>query len=289
MHAGLELHDGSEAPAAAEVRRVVREVRSAGGDPPRVAQLFDYEDLWATDLQPHAQGWSYRGIQLAFYSVLRGLGVDVAITHPDRDLSSYALVIAPALHLVADERAARLTRYVRAGGRLLLGPRSGAKTPTNVAHAPAPGPLRPLSGVRIERVDALRPGIEGHVKLAGSEYAFSTWADLLEPEDAETMASYRVPAYAGAAALTRRAEGRGACLTLGALGGPELLAAILTPLLSESGVAVSPMPEGVRMSRVGRGTLVNFNAKEAAVGGVRVPGFGAAFVDEQGGVRDTDA
>jgi len=282
MHAGLELHDGRFAPVAAEIREVAGELAPASGQRPRVALLFDYEDLWATDLQPHAEGWSYRALQLAFYSVLRGLGVDVAVAHPDADLAAYPLVVAPSLHLVGDERAARLRRFVDAGGRLLLGPRSGAKTPSNLAQAPSPGPLRPLSGVRIDRVDALRPGVQGTVDLGGTPYGYGIWADLLEPEHAETLARYYGPAYGGAAAVTRSTAGRGACVTLGAFAGPELLAAVLMPLLAEVGVDVLSMPEGVRRCQVGRGALLNFTEAVVEVGGVRVPAQGVAFADVTG-------
>ncbi len=285
MHAGLELHDGRPAPASEEVRRVAAELAPVGGARPRVALLFDYEDLWATELQPHAEGWSYWALQLAFYGVLRALGVDVAVTHPDRDLTAYPLALAPSLHLMDEARAQRLARYVEGGGRLLVGPRSGAKTRTNVAQAPAPGPLRALSGVRIDRVDALRPGVAGAVELGGTVHAFTTWADLLDVDDpssagaAEVLARYREPAYGGAAALTRRAHGKGACLTLGAWGDAGLLAAVLLPLLAETGVATTPLPEGVRRSRVGRGALLNFGSDEATVDGTRVPGHGVAFFD----------
>jgi len=282
MHAGLELHDGRFAPVAAEIREVAGELAPASGQRPRVALLFDYEDLWATDLQPHAEGWSYRALQLAFYSVLRGLGVDVAVAHPDADLAAYPLVVAPSLHLVGDERAARLRRFVDAGGRLLLGPRSGAKTPSNLAQAPSPGPLRPLSGVRIDRVDALRPGVQGTVDLGGTPYGYGIWADLLEPEHAETLARYYGPAYGGAAAVTRSTAGRGACVTLGAFAGPELLAAVLMPLLAEVGVDVLSMPEGVRRCQVGRGALLNFTEAVVEVGGVRVPAQGVALADVNG-------
>jgi len=285
MHAGLELHDGRPAPASAEVRRVAAELAPVGGARPRVALLLDYEDLWATELQPHAEGWSYWGLQLAFYGVLRGLGVDVAVTHPDRDLTAFPLVVAPSLHLMDEARAQRLRRYVEGGGRLLLGPRSGAKTRSNLAQAPAPGPLRSLSGVRVDRVDALRPGVAGAVELADTVFGFTTWADLLDVDDAsepgaaQVLARYREPAYGGAAALTRRAVGKGACLTLGAWGDADLLSAVLRPLLAEAGVATTALPGGVRRSRVGRGALLNFGADDAAVDGVQVPGHGVTFLD----------
>jgi beta-galactosidase len=247
----------------------------------RVALLVDYEDAWASNLQRHAQGWDYWALQMAFYTVLRGLGVDVAVQHPDRDLGAHAVVVAPSLHLMDAARAARLERFVGEGGVLLLGPRSGAKTPSNLAHEVAPGPLRALSGVRCDRVDALRPGLAGTIALGTENHAYATWADLLTPEDAEALAHYREPAFEGAAALTRRIHGRGACLVLGAWAGPELMTAVLTPLLRDAGIAPRPLPDGVRVSRTGRPTLLNFSPEPAVVDGVSVPSHGVRFLDDE--------
>ena len=92
------------------------------------------------------------------------------------------------------------------------------------------------------------------------------------------LARYREPAYGGGAALTRRAVGTGACLTLGAWGDAGLLSAVLEPLLADAGVATTRLPEAVRRSRVGRGALLNFGADDATVDGIRVPGHGVAFL-----------
>ena len=93
--------------------------------PRKIALLFDYENLWATNLQPHAQGWNYWTLMLSYYSALRFLGLDVSFIHPRRNIADYELVIAPALHLVDESLAHHLESYVEAGGQLILGPRSG--------------------------------------------------------------------------------------------------------------------------------------------------------------------
>ena len=218
MHAGLLLHDGGPDTASAEARTVAGELPASRPHlRPRVALLFDYENLWASNLQPHAEGWNYWHLLLSYYGALRALAVDVDIVHPARDLSPYPLVLAPALYLVDEVLADHLGDYLRSGGRLLLGPRSGAKTPSNLAQQPAPGPLAALSGVRVDRVDALRPGLGGDLALAsGGSGRYHTWADLLTPLSAEVIASYQPTAYRGAAAITRNPVGSGSCFTLGA-------------------------------------------------------------------------
>lgn len=194
MHAGLNLHDGSPDRATAEARKVHAELGSLPAAPAgankKVALLFDYENLWATNLQPHAAGWNYWSLLSSWYSTLRGLGMDVAFTHPRRSLEGYTLVFAPALHLVDETLAYHLAGYVERGGHLVVGPRSGAKTLSNLAQIPAPGPLSELMGINILHVDALRPGVTEQLRFGGELYSYTTWADLLTPTTAEVLATY---------------------------------------------------------------------------------------------------
>ena len=291
MHAGLNHHDGTPDRATEEVRRVCSELetpqppfpggpveRSADrGGPPHasVALLFDYENLWATNLQPHAAGWNYWTLMADWYSALRGLGVDVAVTHPRRDLSAYKVVFAPALYLVDDALAEHLEAYVAGGGHLVVGPRSGAKTMSNLAQAPAPGPLSELMGVNIRHMDALRPGITEHVEFGGERHAYAVWADLLTPTTAEVLAVYETPAYAGTAAVTRQVSGAGHCVTLGMWGTVETNQKLFEGLLETAGIATIELPEGVRRTVRGpHNYTFNFTPDKVMLGGSGLEPYG---------------
>ncbi len=305
MHAGLLRHDGTPDQAYQEARRVAREldpappgdVRAAlaatGGDAPdaRVALLFDYEDLWIGEIQPHARGFSYWGAIFAFYAPLRAMGLDVELVpkklaglppeQGGRDLSRYRLLIAPAMQLADEALAERLGAFVQAGGRLLLGPRAGARTPSGRAQSAAPGPLRSLVGGRVTRVDGLRPGVTRTLRRTdgGRPLRYGTWADLLEAEDAEVLAVYDDPAYRGAAAYLGRTHGQGEARMLGALLEPDGVSELLAPWLDELGLDAAALPEGVRRS--GR-WLLNFMDHEAHAYGVTVPAHGAVRLDADG-------
>ena len=278
MHAGLNLFDGSPDRATEEAKQVYGEIRDKFPQPPlsrgateqsdsrgnfahaNVALLFDYENLWATDLQPHAEGWSYWQLQVSYYSALRGLGLDVAFTHPRRDLSSYKVVFAPALHLVDKALADHLTSYVGRGGHLVIGPRSGFKTLSNKVQAPAPGPLAELMGVNITHVDALRPGVTESISFEERELPYRTWADLLTPTTADALAHYQTDAYKGTVAVAQQAHGEGHCTALGMWGELETHRIIFKWLLEQTGIKTSELPEGVRVSRRGnRRYTLNFN------------------------------
>ncbi|NBC96209.1 MAG: hypothetical protein GVY27_07645, partial [Deinococcus-Thermus bacterium] len=302
---------GSRDRAYAEGERVARELGlppdrdvldaldDASGTPnARVAILFDYEDLWAAEIQPHAAAFTYWRAVLAFYAPLRGLGLDVDLVpkklagrpadRGGRDLGRYRLVVAPAMQLADDDLAARLSAYVRAGGSLLLGPRSGTRTTTMLAQPAAPGPLRSLVGARVDRVDGLRPGVHRTLTRAedGRPLRYGVWADLLEPEEGtRVLASYDDPAYRGAAAYVARRHGDGEARVLGALLEPDAMTALLAPWLGEVGLDPTPLPEGVRRSG---DWLLNFMDHEVHAYGAAVPPHGAvrlAPAGEGGGAR----
>jgi beta-galactosidase len=301
MHAGLLRHDRSPDQGLAEAAAAARDLASHGAAPVRrhghVALLFRYDDLWLGQVQPHAEGWRDWAVWAEPYMALRALGLDVDVLPPDRDLSPYALVVAPSLTIADDASVAALRPVLEGGATLVLGPRSGAYRPDAVVHAPAPGPLSELSGVQVRRVDSLRPNLRGALSprepmLGLLEPAgYHTWADLLEPEAAtEVWASYAEPAYAGVAAITMRRHGAGRCITSGAWLDGGTWARLLGTLAVEAGLPVLPLPEGVRLSRhAGRPLLQNFGSGPAQVdlrpiGGplVEVPGVDVVWVDLPG-------
>ena len=271
MHAGLLRHDRSPDRALGEAATAAQDLANAPTPSTRrrgdVALLFRYDDLWAGQVQPHAEGWRDWAPWVTPYMALRSLGLDVDVLPPDRDLSGYPLVIAPSLTLADEALAASLERVLAAGATLVLGPRSGAYGGDMRVHERARGPLEALSGVCVGRVDTLRPGssdriaVDGALRAAlGEALEYHTWADLLEAaEGTEVLARYDCSAYRGAAALTQRSHGAGRCLTLGAWLAPEGWGALAALLATQVGLRVTPLPDGVRLSRSGgRACLQNF-------------------------------
>ncbi len=276
MHAGLNLFDGSPDVATAEAKQVIKELSAMTKTniairQDKVALLFDYENLWATSVQPHSSTWNYWALQMTYYTALRGLGLDVAIIHPRSDLNKYKVVLAPALNMVDESLARHLFDYVKQGGQLVIGPRSGFKTLTNRVHAPAPGPLAELMGVKIFRVDALRPGYKEYIKLRRKNkgfqpLAYTTWADLLTPTTAKVLATYESNAYKNVAAVTQQTHGKGSCLTIGLWADANVLRELLSPVLKQAKIETVNLPEGVRVTtRANTNYLLNFNPSEVAL------------------------
>jgi beta-galactosidase len=194
---------------------------------------------------------------MLFYRALRSLGVDVDIRHPDHDLAGYDLLVAPALQLMGPERAAHLAGYADTA-QIVFGPRTAFRTPTGRVHEDGqPGPLRPLVGWSLLNFDGMRPGLT--TRVGGK--VVETWAEAYRVVDGETLATYDVGPLAGEAAVVRR----GNVVTIGAWS-MDLVTEVLAGALGRAGIAVTPLPEGVRRSRRGGVEIwMNFNQDEATL------------------------
>lgn len=222
-HSGLLHHDVSAAVGYEDVLHLQQEqaaLTQLAAEPLRnpVALLLDYADLWALQLQPHRQDFGYLRHLFVFYRALQQLGVPVDVVPPDRDLRPYRLVLAPTLFLVSDVLAAHLTQYVAQGGQLLLGVRSGFKTPTNiVTDQPLPGLLRELVGATVAQWHALPPQVgyafESQVPALVGPATF--WAEALQTHSAQPLATYTAGPFTGKTALTANAVGQGCAYYLG--------------------------------------------------------------------------
>jgi beta-galactosidase len=257
MHSGLLRHDETLDRGGQEVSGLELPGRTNADVPAQVALLHDYESQWVYDAQPHSQNASYLRQTMLFYSVLRSLGVDVDIRHPDHDLSGYDVIVAPALQLIGEDRARRLAEYA-ATSHLVFGPRTAYRTPTGRVHEYGqPGPLRGLVGQRLLNFDGMRPGLT--VRAGG--HVVETWAESYEPAGADVLVIYDDGPLAGQPAVTRH----GNAFSVGAWSA-SLLESLLSQVLTEAGVQVTPVPEGVRVSRRGDAEIwMNFNQEPATL------------------------
>jgi beta-galactosidase len=262
----------------------------AGVDAP-VAVLFDYEDLWALDAQPHSPDFDYWTLVGQFYGALRARGVQVDVVPPGSSLDDYAAVVAPTLHLVDETVADHLTDYVDAGGNLLLGPRSGLKTPGNQLHESlAPGPLTSAVGGHVDQHETPPASLETTVSYRGETYDYETWAEWLEAEDATVTGIHESGVGDGTPALLEHAVGEGSVAYCGVQPGDDLADAVVTDLLDRADVAhTERFPETVRIAeRDGLTWVLNFGADpvtvavsvdvEWIVGEPTVPGYGVSVV-----------
>jgi beta-galactosidase len=219
-HGAVIGHAGrSDTRVFAEVARLGAELHRLGGatlgarTPARVALLFDWDSWWALEMSDGPSRLvRYQPVVLAYYRALWEAGVDVDAVAVTADLSGYDVVVAPALHLLKGDLAGRLADVAAGGASVLATFLSGrVDEDDNAFLMDVPGPLGPLMGIRIDEWDARGPDHVNPVRLGdgGTEVASRLVFELVIPQGAEVLGTYRSDFYAGTPAVTRNAYGAG--------------------------------------------------------------------------------
>jgi beta-galactosidase len=281
MHGTLVGPDGEPEPLLAEVTQTAKEFAETQSVfrgtrvVSDVALLHDYESRWAINWQVHTQRYDENSVLRGYYHALRRLAQSVDIVNPTAPLDSYKLVVAPSLNLIPKDRAEHLAEYVKNGGHLVLGPRSGMKDEYN-ALLPMRQPgylIEPLGG-RVEQFYALDRDVPVSGAL-GSGTA-TIWAEQLKTiaPDVEVLSRYGASNgwLDGQPAVITHRYGKGRITYVGAILDSNLMAALADWLMKISGVvpAFGPVPDGVEASRrVGPDStvfvLVNFSPEKQIV------------------------
>ncbi|GAB4530895.1 MAG: beta-galactosidase [Anaerolineae bacterium] len=203
--------------------------RIVGSHPkPEAALIHTYDSRFSFQIQPDNAQFSYEAHLGDYFRCLHQQGIATAVIDHTADLSTYKLVIAPALRVVDTTIAAHLTDYVRAGGVLVLTMRSGTRTPENaVIDTLLPGLLTELCGATVAEYDSLLPHARRRITLAdGVEPcpAHATiWCDVLMPTTAEVLCTYADGYYCGEPAATINRVGQGYVIYAGTAGDPALI------------------------------------------------------------------
>ena len=201
MHAGLLRPDGEPDIGAAEVAQVGSELEelelpdNARGD---VALLFDYDAVWALEIQPQGRTFSVLRWTFEIYQSLRQRGLDVDFVSPNHSFEGYKALILPCQPYVSEALAERLQNFQ---GKVLIGPRSGSKTRDFAIPAQlAPGPLRALLDLSVQRVESLAPGHPEAVQLGNQRYEAALWREELKTDTA-VLATFAGDFHPGTPAL----------------------------------------------------------------------------------------
>ena len=258
-HGTLVGANGLPVPLYDEVAQVGREFERAGpvlaGTSPhaQVAILHSYDSRWAINWQRHNHDFDPIDALLSYYGPLRAQAHTVDIVPPSTSLSSYKLVVAPALNVLSKAEADNLIAYVRGGGHLVLGQRSGMKDIDNALwQERGPGPLVPLLGGVVEQFYALDEPVpyDGEWGSGSSKL----WAERLTVNDAQSHVLMRYGKSNGwldgqAAAITREV-GKGRITYIGAWLDEATMARATEWMLKDSGVQPVELqvPEGVEFS-----------------------------------------
>jgi len=258
---GLLDHHGIPGRRYEEIRRMGAEIKRIGEQihgaaiKPEVAMALSYESRFAFQIQPGHPQFSYAEHFRHIYRALHGRNVPVDVVAPTDDLSSYSLVIAPALHVLSEADVGNLARFVEAGGVLVVTSRTGVKDEHNaVVNQRLPGLLAELCGVVVEEYDALPEGECNELEfvcpgLAGRDASASIWCDVLNSTGATVVARYAQSYYAGEPAIALNEVGAGRVVYVGTFGDAILWSTLVDWLIALAGVKpLLAAPEGVEVT-----------------------------------------
>lgn len=311
-HGTLVGPDGTPVPLYSEVEQIGREFAKAGpalvGTTPNseVAILHSYDSRWAINWQRHNKDYDPVKEIISYYGPLRAISQSIDIVAPTASLSQYKLVVAPGLNVLSEAAARNLIAYVRQGGHLVLGQRSGMKNNDNGLQTQRqPGPLVDLLGGRVEQYYALVHPVP--VEGGWGSGQDQLWAELLSTKAADVQVLERYGKSNGwldgqPAAITRQV-GKGRITYIGIWPDDQLMSAAAKWMVEVSGVkpALGPVPQGVEVDpRYGNHhtvfILVNFSKSQQTVslpsamqdvlnGGstnsVNLPAYGVGVLSQQ--------
>jgi beta-galactosidase len=261
MHGSIVGPDGKPLPIYTEVQQIGRDFAKASaalaGTTPvsPVAIVQDYPSRWAIDFQLHHKDYDQIEVLLDYYRPLKdAIGAIDVVEAAEAPLARYKLVVAPSLNVITEATARRLADYVRGGGHLILGPRSGMKDEYDrLEPVRQPGPLAALLGGQVEQYYALDEEV-----AVGSGTA-SIWAEALSTSapDTEVLLRYGQANgwLDGKPAVISRKVGKGRITYVGALVDDAVMKGLIDGALNDAGVARDfAVPEDVElMTREGEG------------------------------------
>jgi beta-galactosidase len=234
-----------------------------------IAVLHDFNSRWAIDFQRHAAKFDPVEELVDFYRPLRADAQGVDVIAPTAELNRYKLVVAPALNVLPQTTADHLMDYVKQGGHLVLGPRSGMKNEYDgLWPNRQPGPLQALLGGRVDEFYALGAPVTTSMTAGSASGKGDVWAELLEPlqggEAAQVAAKYATsPGSAGwldgKPSILTRQVGKGRITYVGFWPDAATLSALTRGWLKDAGVSplIPNVPEGVEVcEREGQGRRV---------------------------------
>jgi len=207
-----------------------------------VAILQDYDNSWDGEMDEWHGPLQWQSRYAWFKQLQYGhIPVDVMTLRSKttlEDLKQYKLIVYPHAAILTDETAELLEQYVRGGGKLVFGARTGYKNSNGQCYMrPFPGPVAELCGITIEDFTLIKGTIQpGKLQWKNgavqSELISVGFNDIIqvEAEDTEVLAEYASEYYAGKPALTKRKVGQGLVYYYGAAFNEGVVDALLDEL-----------------------------------------------------------
>ncbi|WP_408894636.1 beta-galactosidase [Paenibacillus taichungensis] len=223
----------------------------------KVAIVFDWDNWWAIEKSSGPTvALNYVDQIHKYYVAFFRRNIQVDIVSVDTDISKYDIVLAPVLYMVKPGFAAKLEKYVEAGGTFLTTFFSGIVNESDIVTTGGyPGELRKLLGIWVEEIDALLPEQKNRIVMKEAygdlqgDYGCGMLCDLLHSEGAEIIAEYGDDFYKGMPVVTRNTFGQGEAWYVASDPEDRFLDGLLGQLATTKNIAsLLDTPEGVEVT-----------------------------------------
>ncbi|WP_163528587.1 beta-galactosidase [Halobacillus ihumii] len=231
-----------------EVQSLFREISSYGdvlNSPikPEIAVIYDYDNIWSWRSQIQSKDFDFKEELMRLYRPFYALNTHIDVIPSDRDLSTYKVVLVPAMQIIDQRLADQLAAFAKKGGTVVFTFRSGLKNKDNAIHfkEPLPGLVRSLTGIRVEEVESLTKErtapVEGRGDYQGKTSQVAIWRDLMVAETAEILFHYQDELYGQYAAVTRNLYGKGKVYYIGGGLEEQAMDAICKEIVAINGIS----------------------------------------------------
>ncbi|NYJ31995.1 beta-galactosidase [Galbitalea soli] len=290
LHFGTETYWGGVLPHSQQPGRAYRELQRIGADFARagaavadtlpehdLALLYDSDSKFALGMQApfgapgqYLDPDAYRRILAPFYRGAFDAGLQVSLVRPQQLFpsrggtttaaefaASSPVFVVPAFFTAADDDLDWLADYARAGGHLVLGPRSAAADREARARLDLkPARLTGVAGAWYEEFANLTAElpVAATAESAGAGFVLAEgsgatdWVDGLELDGAQSLVDYVHPHFGRWSAISTHAVGAGRVTMVGTLPNQPLARSLASWLVPRPTAGWRGLPETVTVS-----------------------------------------
>jgi len=206
----------------------------------KTAILYSHESEFGLGYMPFKEGNAYMEVlrQMHRAAFRQNIGVDFVLSE-NADFKGYDLLLVPPLYVADDLMLKKISEFVKNGGHVIMGPKSGFCDGNSVVrHIKAPGPLREAAGFYYQEFSNIKtiPLLNDPFKVGNEKNIARYWVEFIIPETAKSIATYNDLFFGKYPAVTENKFGKGSFIYEGCLMTDEMQAKIVTQKANEIGL-----------------------------------------------------
>ena len=281
---GLLSHDMEANPTFLEAKQIASEFKIYGRKlinlkkDNKVAIYFSNESLTALQSFPFSYNMDYNDIVRTWYEMLFKMNMECDfVDHTVENLSKYKLLVVPPLYTASDDELNKLIEFVKNGGHILFGFKSGfTNEDLQVRQARQPAVLREACGFSYQqftKIDKLP--IKDDPFNVGSENNYvSIWAELITAETASILGNYEHTYWGKYAAITQNHFGKGKVTYIGCWPSEAIIKELMKKTIVDAGIKLPEqnfpiiIRNGVNMDDKNLHYVFNYSQKEQTINNI---------------------